>query len=151
MSHPPAPTRVIQPSPTSDPNENRKGTNMAWQQYGLKWSPQLQQQHGGDMSPMFERLDVKELLVHLAPLIQDPRGMTTDQWSVELAIGAGMASLEARLIEDTRAEIVGVLRDFPSLYCTLDMKVKTDTTDQIKAEQIRLSLESISIELNGKD
>lgn len=117
---------------------------MAWQRDGLKWSQQLTEQCKGDMTLMLDRLDVRELLIHLGPLIMEQKGMTTEQWSVALAIGAGLASLEARRIEDTKAEITGVLRDYPSLLCTIEMEVR-------EHEQVVLHIKKVHIELTGKD
>lgn len=118
---------------------------MSWFKHGFVWSEQLTNECNGDMTQMLDRLDVKELVIHLGPLIMEEAGMTTEQWSVELAVGAGMASLEARRIEDNRAEINGVLRDYPSLFCTLDMKVVEHES------KVMLHLLSVHVELNGKD
>lgn len=102
-------------------------------------------ENNGNIVQILDRLDVKELLIHLGPLLMEESGMTTEQWSVELAVGAGLASLEARRLEDTKAEITGILRDYPSLFCKLDLVVKEN------ASMVILHLKSVHIELNGKD
>ena len=73
--------------------------------------------------------------------------MTIEAWSTTLvpAVGAGMASLEARRTEDHKGVITGLLRDYPSIFCTLSMDVEE------KEGQVMLYLKYVHLELNGND
>ena len=96
---------------------------------------------------LLERLDVRELYIHLGPLVWLGKGLTTEAWATTLAVGVGMASLEAKRLEDTKGEITGVLRDYPSVFCTLTMEVD----ENVDANRLLLYLKHIHLELNGAD
>lgn len=61
------------------------------------------------------RLDVRETLVQLGALRAHGTPLTSDEWSVVLGIGCGVASLSGERLCDDRATIRGALTDHPSL------------------------------------
>lgn len=110
----------------------------------ISCSPQLLEECGS-LDMLLERLDVKELCVHLGPLVLQHTGMTTEAWAMALSVGVGMASLEAKRTEDNKGVVTGLLRDYPSIYCTLSMDVSEEENELV------LYLKQVYLELNGKD
>ena len=107
-------------------------------------SLQLLEEAGG-LHGVLERLDVKELYVHLGPLVLQSKAMSTEAWAATLSVGVGMASLEANRTSDNKGSIVGLLRDYPSIFCTLTMHVSEENN------VVLLHLKAIHLELNGND
>ena len=119
----------------------------------ISCSNQLLEEHGKDLDEttqrtnLLERLDVRELYIHLGPLVWLAKGLTTEAWATTLSVGVGIANLEAKRIEDTKGEITGILRDYPSIFCTLTMEVD----ENVETNRLLLYLKHIHLELNGND
>jgi hypothetical protein len=65
------------------------------------------------------RLDVQELLIHVVPLLRRPYSLHT--WNTILSIGCGLADRSCNILSDTAAEIVGTLRDYPSVRVEISL------------------------------
>lgn len=115
---------------------------MSWWRSKFTVSAQLEEEDPTLMK-LLERLDVRELLIRLAPLLGG-KGFVVEHWSTELSVGVGLADLQASRTTNTEAQITGLLRDYPSLHCTMGMKVS-------EGDAVLLHLDSIHLELNGKD
>lgn len=98
------------------------------------------------MSAMLTRQDVRELYIHLGPLVLRQAALTTPAWAHLLSVGVGMAKLEAKRLKDNEGTITGILSDYPSIHCTLNMQVTEDGLNEPK-----LHLKHIQMDLNGND
>ena len=81
-----------------------------------------------DAGVVFARRDVRELLVHTAPLHNAKRRLGPVEWHTILAVGAGLSNASATRVSDVETKIVGTLRDHPSLRCHFDMRHDNDDT-----------------------
>ena len=86
-------------------------TQMPW----VTISPDL------DSTTIFERRDVRELLVQIGPLYNMGTQLGPAEWHAILAVGAGLSNTEAVRVTDLETKVMGTLRDHPSLQCHFDM------------------------------
>ena len=111
----------------------------------IAFSQPLSEALGGNTSMFLTRQDLRELYVHLGPLVLRQAALTTPAWAHLLSVGVGMANLEAKRLKDNEGTITGILRDYPSIHCTLSMHVT-----EMESEP-KLHLKSITMDLNGND